>query len=276
MKRMEEMIQYFYEMVRNLKEQEKKYWPLVYKINKLLVNLVYPLYANIKKGRGLDADSQIIVSLTSYPARITTVWITISSLLNQSLKPGKIILWLAKEQFPEQRLPRKLMKLKERGLEIVYCEDLMPHKKYYYVMQQYPNHFIVTADDDILYPENHLEQLWEASKKYPGSIICHWSHRIEFDKEGGFLPYNCWTDNGEDAPSFLNLAVGCNGILYPPSIMPKETFNQENSQTRTEKRAKGSPKHPSLSSLTLSTPANVLPLHKQLLSGPQHPVMTSQ
>lgn len=221
------MIQYFYEMVRTLKKQENKYWSYVYKLNKLLVNLLYPLYARLQMGYGLDDNSEIIVSLTSYPARIDTVWLTISSLLNQTLKPKKVILWLAKEQFPNENLPKRLLKLKERGLEIVWCEDLKPHKKYYYAMEQYPDYFIVTADDDILYPENHLEQLWRGYEKYPDSIICHWSHRISFKEEGSFLSYNLWIDNDEDFPSFLNLAVGCNGILYPPNAMPKEAFNKE-------------------------------------------------
>lgn len=220
------MIQYFYEMVRTLKKQEKKYWIYVYKINKLLVNVMYPLYARLQNGYGLNPHSNIIVSLTSYPARIDTVWLTISSLLNQTLKPKKIILWLAREQFPQEILPKRLVRLKKRGLEIVWCEDLLPHKKYYYAMQQYPDDFVVTADDDIFYPENHLEQLWKGYEKYPGCIICHWSHKIGLTKEGGFLPYNSWLDNGEDMPSLLNLAVGCNGILYPPASMPEETFDK--------------------------------------------------
>ena len=37
----------------------------------------------------------IIVSLTSYPKRIGTVWLTIETLLRQSVKPDEIILWLA-------------------------------------------------------------------------------------------------------------------------------------------------------------------------------------
>ena len=41
----------------------------------------------------------LIVSLTSFPERINLAHITISTLLNQSLEPDKIILWLAEEQF---------------------------------------------------------------------------------------------------------------------------------------------------------------------------------
>ena len=221
------MVQFFYEMVQILKEKKKGYWPLVYKINKLLLNVFYPISVLFQKGCGVDEKSKIIVSLTSYPARIDTVWLTAATLLNQTLKPYKVILWLAKEQFPDEKLPKKLTELQERGLEIAYCENLMPHKKYYYTMQKYPDYFVVTADDDIFYPENHLEKLWRGYEKYPGNIICHWSHKIGFDKNNDFRPYNEWTNNAEDAPSLLNLAVGCNGVLYPPYALVEEAFEIE-------------------------------------------------
>lgn len=221
------MVRFFYEMVQNLKEKKKGYWPLVYKINKLVLNILYPMSVVFHKNYGLDEQSKIIVSLTSYPARIDTVWITVATLLNQTLKPYKVILWLAKEQFPNERLPKKLLELQKRGLEIAYCEDLMPHKKYFYTMQKYPEYFVVTADDDIFYPENHLEKLWKGYEKYPGNIVCHWSHKIKFNEEKEFLPYNDWDNNGEDTPSLLNLAVGCNGVLYPPKALPDDAFETD-------------------------------------------------
>lgn len=53
---------------------------------------------------------KIVVSLTSYPARIDTVWLTIETLLRQSMKPDELILWLADEQFPSKDLlPKKLI-----------------------------------------------------------------------------------------------------------------------------------------------------------------------
>ena len=151
------MITFFYEMVRRLKKEGRTYWPLVYKINKLLLNLFYPiLYGGKEREKGTDESSPIIISLTTYPARVGTVWITITSLLNQTKQPQRVILWLAEEQFQDKKIPKRLMQLQKRGLEILYCEDLKPHKKYFYTMQEYPECFVVTADDDIFYPENHI------------------------------------------------------------------------------------------------------------------------
>ncbi|MBQ2886366.1 MAG: hypothetical protein IJE43_21810 [Alphaproteobacteria bacterium] len=44
-------------------------------------------------------NMKVIVSLTSYPARINIVHKTIESLLNQTYKADKVILYLAYEQF---------------------------------------------------------------------------------------------------------------------------------------------------------------------------------
>ena len=220
------MIKFFYEAVKKQKEANKPYWKFSYKVNKLLVNILYPIFQLGKKGSGIDTESKIIVSLTTYPARVKSVWITITSLLQQTMRPYKVILWLAEEQFPDHQIPASLKKLEKRGLEIRYGEDLKPHKKYFYTIQEYSDYHVITADDDILYPENHIEHLWDGLKKYPNTIICNWSHRIEIDSKGNFLPYNEWIDNKEENPSYMTLAVGCNGILYPPGSLPTETFDQ--------------------------------------------------
>ncbi len=222
------MIAFFYEMARKGKHYNWPCWRILYKINKVLVNLFFPVTQRWKNSCGVDGQSRLIVSLTTYPARISSVWITVTSLLQQTKKPGKVVLWLAVEQFPDRRIPKSLKRLERRGLEIRFCEDIKSHKKYYYAMREYPDYFIITADDDILYPEDHIERLWRGHEKYPDAVICHWSHRIEFDEGDNFIPYDDWPDNKEETPSWATLAVGCNGILYPPGVLPGEAFQKQN------------------------------------------------
>lgn len=74
----------------------------VYKVDKVLLNILYPLF--VKSVKGIDEESNVIVSLTSYPVRIDTIWLTVMILLHQTEKPKKIILWLAEEQFPNKEL----------------------------------------------------------------------------------------------------------------------------------------------------------------------------
>lgn len=221
------MITFFYELVRKLKRENKPYWKFIYKVNKVLVNGMFPISQRWKNSCGIDEKSSVIVSLTTYPARIDSVWLTVSSLLQQTMKPYKVILWLAEEQFPDKKLPKRLERLKRRGLEICFCKDLKPHKKYYSAMKLYPDYYVLTADDDVLYPENHIEKLWRGHEENPDAVICSWSHQIAFDKEGGFIPYDEWSDEPEVKPSYSTLAVGCNGVLYPPKSLPEEAFSEQ-------------------------------------------------
>ena len=77
-------------------------------------------------------DIYITASLTSYPARIQYVHLAIKSLMLQSCKPDRIILWLADSQFNNRQIPTTLSALEEYGLEIKWCDDLYGHKKYFW------------------------------------------------------------------------------------------------------------------------------------------------
>lgn len=223
------MLQEIYDFTMNLKVKEYQVWKYVYKINRLFIGILYPFVQFFNHNIGIDSTSEIIVSLTSYPGRIKGVWVTVASLLNQSKKPYKVILWLAQSQFPngESDLPKRLVKLKERGLEIRFCEDLKSHKKYFYAMQEYEDKYIITFDDDMIYPTEQVERLWKKHLEYPDCVVCHYGHAISFDIQGEIEPYRKWIygDKGYCTPSSNLMPVGCNGVLYPPKCLPKEAFD---------------------------------------------------
>ncbi len=201
---------------------------IVYKFNKFLVNIFYPLFG--KPQNGIDADSKIIISVTSWTARINKVHLTVISLLNQTVKPNKIILWLAKDQFPDGNisLPKKLTRLERYGLEIRYCDDLKPHKKYYYAMKEYPEYSIITVDDDVFYPEDTVEKLVKKSTEYPGVICCNWCHRFVLDDNEDVYSYDKWETRAfTGKPGYSCIPVGVGGVLYPPHSLHQEVFNEK-------------------------------------------------
>lgn len=225
------MIRQLYGAARKRKDAGKKNWSLVYKATKLLANVGSPLQQYFNKKSGIDKEHGIIVSLTTFSDRISKVWITIATIMNQTYKPKKIILWLAKEQFPrEEELPKTLLRLKKRGLEIRFCDDLKPHKKYFYTMKEYPEECVVTIDDDVLYPEDHLEQLWKTHLKHPAEVCCQYAHKITYDESGQIALYENWESCfGEHTkPSLQIMPVGCGGVLYPPHVLSEELFKKEN------------------------------------------------
>ncbi|HSQ42910.1 MAG TPA: glycosyltransferase family A protein, partial [Fibrobacteraceae bacterium] len=101
----------------------------------------------------------LVVSLTTYPARIGLVHLALESLLRQTLRPDRILLWLAEEQFPQRRLPPQLVRLQQRGLEVLFRKNLGPHTKYLYALQDFTQEIVVTVDDDCFYPPTLLAEL---------------------------------------------------------------------------------------------------------------------
>lgn len=184
-----------------------------------------------KAGYGLNTEPReetYIVSLTSFPARIEYIWITLEIIFRQSFKPDKIILWLAESQFPDKKLPETLNQLKKRGLTIEFCEDdLRAHKKYFYAMQMYPDANIITLDDDLYFDRYVLENVVMLHKAHPGLICTNRAHRFTFDATGKIKPYRNWKHNVTDKmPSPLLVPTGGAGTLYPPGSLPATTFDK--------------------------------------------------
>ena len=182
-----------------------------------------PNYFYKTKEWGLNKEKRekkLIVSLTSFPARIKTVGDTIQSVFNQTTKADSLILWLAESQFPkkEKSLPKSLLQLKKYGLDIRWCEDIRSYKKLIPSLKLYPEDIIVTIDDDVYYPPFWLERLYSSYILSPEKIHCHRAHIIKFDKNGIPLPYNAWGDKCiESSISGKNvLMTGVGGVLYPP------------------------------------------------------------
>lgn len=227
------MIRKLYEDIQKRKKNSDTSWRYFYKLNKLLINVIYPIIGLCASKTGVDESSDVVVSLASYTGRIRTAWITVATLLNQTYKPRAVVLYLALEQFPGKHrdLPRSLLRLQKRGLTIRFVDkDLKPHKKYYYAFREYPDCMVITADDDIFYPEDHIERFVAASRKYPDAVICDWSHKIDVTRNDGhkeFAKYVDWPDNNTDEPDIYTLAVGCNGVLYKPSFFDEEVFNEQ-------------------------------------------------
>lgn len=168
----------------------------------------------------------IIVSLTTYSKRIYDVHLTIESIMEQTMKANRIILWLD-YSFENLPLPKALQLLQKRGLEIEYCKDIRSYKKLIPALKKYPDDAIITIDDDVLYEFDLLEKLITAYQQNPSYIYCNRHHLMRQDAEGKLFPYIQWTWNyiNLDA-NVMNFPTGVGGILYPPHSLDKEVFNE--------------------------------------------------
>ena len=182
--------------------------------------------------RSTMQKKQIIVSLTSFPVALPFAVKAIQSILDGSVLPDKIVLYLTRQQFPSGKIPSNIKALLSVTsiFEVRYCNEIIrSYTKLIPAMQDFPNEIIVTIDDDVRYHKNMLKCLLSRHKKYPNSIIGHRIRRIKLNAK--YRKWKCYKRvsllTRSFKPSFRNLQTGVGGVLYPPNSLSKEMLKTE-------------------------------------------------
>lgn len=176
------------------------------------------------------SSPRLIVSLTSFPARIKTVSYTIESILLQKKKANMVLLWLGYDKFPnkEKDLPKRLLRLTQFGLTIKWCKDIRSYTKLVPSLEAFPDDIIVTADDDIWYPPQWLERLYNSYLKDPSIIHAHRVLQVTAT-DGIINKYIDWGTQifAPQEPSYCWHITGTGGVLYPPHCLYKDICDRE-------------------------------------------------
>lgn len=169
----------------------------------------------------MNKKQEIIVSLTSFPAAIPYAIQAIRSILNGSVLPDKIILYLTYSQFNEIGIPQEILNMHEQYpiFEIRnYETDIRSYRKLIPALKDFPDSVIVTIDDDVSYHKHMLRNLLYLHAKLPNAIIAHRARKIKLN-----APYRKWRKYKWYDFIFkkyhfnhLSLQTGVGGVLYPP------------------------------------------------------------
>lgn len=174
---------------------------------------------NRRGRRPVVGDADVVVSLTTHGARLSTVAFTIESIARGSSRPRRLILWLD-DAAAFAALPASLRRLQGRGLEVRLTENYGPHTKYYPALEialadRLP---IVTADDDIIYPRHWLSTLLEAAREHGDAVNCYRACVVTVvDDE--IAPYAAWPMCRTVEPSLTHFATGVAGVWYPLAML---------------------------------------------------------
>ena len=191
-------------------------------------HLTYLTLHSQEKGviEGLKEEPELIVSLTTHGRRLFEVYLAIESIMQGSMKPNRIVLWLSKD-IQGEPLPQTLMNQIKRGLVVMYTDDIGPYTKLVPALTDYPNSILVTIDDDILYPYDTLELLYSAYQKYPRCICANRIMDVTLDNQGQPASLPTWKElDNKERISRLNFFEGVGGVLYPPHCFTSEVVNQ--------------------------------------------------
>jgi hypothetical protein len=175
-------------------------------------------------------SKQVVVSLTSFPKAIPYAMRAIQSILEGTVLPDKVVLYLTVSQFPESQIPQGLQSIMDKNpiFEVrFYEENIRSYTKLIPALIDFPDAIIVTVDDDIRYHKNVLRDLLRLHTQFPNAILAHRAKRIIMN-----TPYRQWKKyrwydfiTKKFYLRFGNLQTGVGGVLYPPHSLRIEMLD---------------------------------------------------
>ena len=182
----------------------------------------------------MEPRPRIIVSMTSYPARIKNVPISVFALVKrQTLPPDDIHLWLATPQFPnkEADLPNELVLEARAGIVKIHWleKDTYCHKRHEIFKYTKDDDCVFLFDDDVIYDSRLIETVMRDHKRFPNAII-DYEWYAEHQYKGKRILYNNATDYS--MPS-VNIRW-CGQSMIPSNVYPKECLNDDIQSIRDE------------------------------------------
>jgi hypothetical protein len=177
-------------------------------------------------------DTSVILSLTSYGKRVKgSAVFTVYSLLRQTVRPERVVLWLNEDEFNDQNLPSDLRFLCNYGLEVRYSKDIGSYTKIIHSLSAFPDKHIITADDDLYYSKNFVQEFVEAHRQHPQTIITGFAKVPVSDGSQQLAPYEAWPEYHHVSASFQYdsskiFPLGVGGVLYPSHVFDDEVSNE--------------------------------------------------
>ena len=169
----------------------------------------------------------VYVSLTTISRRLQDVHVTVKSILNQSLPPTHIFLYISEDPFLlDTGISRSLLETTEvwtlaqahpDKFTITYVPNMGPSRKLVHLLQDSrvnPDDCIITVDDDNEYNPDCLERLVSASRENPDAVISNMGCKVNVT-----YMYSTYYGSNTCRKPFLdrrNMAIGFGGVLYKP------------------------------------------------------------
>ena len=171
-----------------------------------------------------------IVSLTTIAQRLASLPAVLKSLLTQTQRPDRLVLNISAEPYMLdsgigfENLPTEVREMIVAGsVEAYRVRNIGSYRKLLPTLGRLAGDeaIIVTADDDVLYPERWLEGLWKAHAAN-SCIAAYRTREIRLREGGGVRPYEEWPYTYElpetaGKPSMYRVPTGRGGVLYRAS-----------------------------------------------------------
>lgn len=178
-------------------------------------------------------NGKIIVSMTSYPKRISLVGRSITALLEkQTMKPDEIHLWLSEEEFVnfEKDLPNDLNEVLKNEKVFLHWvgKNTYCHKRYEIFNITNDDDCVFIIDDEIYYPDNTIETCMERHQKFPNAIVMIHQYASHLYDGKRCMYENVCLDN----EAHINVYRVASNSLFPSRVFPKYVLSEKYKEIR--------------------------------------------
>ena len=173
-----------------------------------------------------DVDQELVVSLTSYGKRINyRLILTLKSLIFQKKRPLTIVVYLSHEDYNKMIIFLNKHFIKYNNIiKFVKTYDFKSYKKIIPVLSEFPNKYIITADDDILYPEDWIKKI--SISKSKNQLLFYRSHSFQLDAENKIPSYQLWNFEYYNK-NIYNCPTTGGGICFYNGLINTEDYNYD-------------------------------------------------
>lgn len=180
------------------------------------------LALNFRRRRVVSDVAKIVISITTYRARLDKFSPVLESILRQDIRRDYAVhVHLSRADLDLGIVPADLKRFEASGVRFyVHEENLRSYKKLVYEYGAGAGASIVTADDDIIYPSYWLRRLVESSEKNPGCIVAYRAHYLGLSDTRELVPYSEMMESkaggrSRKVPCMDLMPTGVSGVLYP-------------------------------------------------------------
>lgn len=197
-------------------------------VKELPKSIYYSLFLRYSSVKYLIKNKKqlpILISMTSIKSRLKTLDIVVKGLLSQDVIPEKVVLWLHEDL--KESIPKRLQKLEGNLFEINFSKLDCPHLKLVESLKKYSEKIIVTCDDDLIYIDNHLRNLYNEHLKNKKTIIGNRTTQIKLDKNNNYEPFIKWRFKEKHNLNNVLMPLGSWGVIYPPNVFSDIVFDSD-------------------------------------------------
>lgn len=170
---------------------------------------------------------KIYVSCTTTSKRLEYLYYMVKSIERQTLRPACMVINVSRAPYlMDEGLSEIPSWLEQNWIRINWVENTGSYRKLLPLINEVEDEdLVITADDDILYPRDWLQQLVNASKKYPKSIVSARSRYIRKGIGGRFLGYYYWQICNYRKESFWLLPTTGGGAVFRRQFFDLDILN---------------------------------------------------